>query len=66
MQAGNREGGDAHAIKSLVNQQKKCKFFCKKCLIFMETHAILNRSEIKVSPLRGREPYRRSNRRMNA
>ena len=31
---------------------EKVENFCKKCLIFVKPHAILNRSEIKVSPLR--------------
>ena len=45
---------------------KKASISEKFLLIFQIYCAIIHRSEIKVSPLRGREPYRRSNRRMNA
>ena len=45
---------------------KIVSIFLKNYLHFTEFYATISRSEIKVSPLRGREPYRRSNRRMNA
>ena len=52
--------------KSSNNYPKIICFFLKKYLLFLILHVTISRSEIKVSPLWGREPYRRSNRRMNA
>ena len=68
MKKGKYEAGKEQPAEEV--QERTPESFWSSVMLYVHDllyiRANIYRSENKVSPLRGREPYRRSNRRMNA